>query len=137
KLVVVTAGDHRGQAGRRTAGGVAGMRLAPGDRVVAACSVGPGDLVVLHEGGSGKRVEIADVPAKGRGGGGVALASPDKPAKEPAGPVAAIRCVDGPAGAILLSGQIAKVPAVEAANRAAVSRPLVETVVGDEVAGIA
>ncbi len=120
-----------------SAGGVAGMRLAPGDRIVGACAVGPGELVVLHEGGAGKRVELADVPAKGRGGGGVALAAPDKPAKEPAGPVAAIRCVDGPASAILLSGQLAKVPAGDAANRAAVSRPLVDVVVGDEIVGLA
>ncbi|MEY4227179.1 MAG: hypothetical protein RL190_1936, partial [Actinomycetota bacterium] len=119
------------------AGGVAGMRLAPGDRIVSACAVGPGDLVVLHEGGHGKRVDLADVPAKGRGTGGVQLASPDKPSKEPAGPVAAIRCADGPAQAVLLSGQIAKVPAEAAVNRAAVSRPLVDVVVGDEAVGLA
>jgi len=119
------------------AGGVAGMRLAPGDRIVAACAVGPGDLVVLHASGHGKRVDLADVPAKGRGGGGVQLASPDKPAKEPAGPVAAIRCADGPTQAILLSGRVAKVPADPAVNRAAVSRPLVEVVVGDEAVGLA
>jgi DNA gyrase/topoisomerase IV subunit A len=113
------------------------MRLAPGDRIVAACAVGPGDLVVVHESGHGKRVDLADVPAKGRGTGGVQLASPDKPSKEPAGPVAAIRCADGPAGAILLSGQIAKVPAETAVNRAAVSRPLVDIVVGDEAVGLA
>ena len=92
---------------------------------------------MLHEGGAGKRVALDDVPAKGRGGGGVALAAPDKPAKEPARPVAAIRCVDGPAAAVLLSGQLVKVPAGDTANRAAVSRPLVDVVVGDEVVGIA
>ena len=100
-------------------------------------AVGAGDLVVLHEGGAGKRVALDDVPAKGRGGGGVALAAPDKPAKEPAGPVAAIRCVDGPAAAVLLSGQLVKVPAGDTSNRAAISRPLVDVVVGDEVVGIA
>ncbi len=119
------------------AGGVAGMRLGPGDRIVSACAVGPGDLVVLHESGHGKRVDLADVPAKGRGTGGVQLASPDKPSKDPAGPLAAIRCVDGPAQAVLLSGQIAKVPAEAAVNRAAVSRPLVDVVVGDEAVGLA
>ena len=50
---------------------------------------------------------------------------------------AAIRCVDGPAAAVLLSGQLVKVPAGDTANRAAVSRPLVDVVVGDEVVGIA
>ncbi len=120
-----------------SAGGVAGMKLAPGDRIVAACAVTPGDLHVAHESGFGKRVSIADVPAKGRGGGGVALAAPDKPTKEPAGPVAAIRCAEGEPQAVLLSGQISRVPASEAVNRATVSRPLVDVVVGDEVVGLA
>ena len=78
-----------------------------------------------------------DVPAKGRGGGGVALAVPDKPAKEPAGPIAAVRCTEGEPVAVLLSGQLAKMPASDAVNRAAVSRPLVDVVVGDEVIGLA
>jgi DNA gyrase subunit A len=120
-----------------SAGGVAGMRIAPDDRVAMACAVGSGELLVLHEGGAGKRVDLADVPAKGRGGGGVALAAPDKPAREPAGQVAAIACVEGRAGAILLSGQIAPVPAGEVVNRAAVSRPAVDVIVGDEVVAIA
>ena len=119
-----------------SAGGVAGMKLAPGDRIVSACAVTPGDLHVAHESGFGKRVSIADIPSKGRGGGGVALAAPDKPTKEPAGPVAAIRCAEGEPQAILLSGQISKVPASEAVNRATVSRPLVDVVVGDEVVGL-
>ena len=32
-----------------SAGGVAGMRIAPGDRIVAACAVRTGDLVVLQD----------------------------------------------------------------------------------------
>jgi hypothetical protein len=92
---------------------------------------------VAHESGFGKRVSIADIPSKGRGGGGVALAASDKPTKEPAGPIAAIRCAEGEPQAILLSGQIAKVLASEAVNRATVSRPLVDVVVGDEVVGLA
>ena len=116
-----------------SAGGVLGIKLAPGDRVIGACAVTPGDLYVAHESGFGKRVAIDDIPAKGRGGGGVALASPDKPSKEPAGLVSAVVCSEAAPVATLLSGQIIAVPETEAANRAAVSRPLVDTMVGDEV----
>ncbi len=118
-----------------SAGGVAGMRLAVGDRIVGACVAGPGDLHVLHEGGFGKRVDLADVPSKGRGGSGVALAAPDKPAKEPAGPVSAIGCGET-AVAVLLSGQLVPVPTGDAVNRATVSRPLVEVIVGDEIVAV-
>jgi DNA gyrase subunit A len=93
-----------------SAGGVLGMKLAPG--------------------------AIADIPSKGRGGGGVALAAPDKPSKEPAGLVSAIACAETAPVATLLSGQILPVPETEAVNRAAVSRPLVDTMVGDEVVAL-
>jgi DNA gyrase subunit A len=119
-----------------SAGGVLGMKLAPGDRVIGACAVTPGDLYVAHESGFGKRVGIAEIPSKGRGGGGVALAAPDKPSKEPAGLVSAIACAETAPVATLLSGQILPVPETEAVNRAAVSRPLVDTMVGDEVVAL-
>ncbi len=119
-----------------SAGGVLGMKLAPGDRVIGACAVTPGDLYVAHESGFGKRVAIAEIPSKGRGGGGVALAAPDKPSKEPAGLVSAIACAETAPVATLLSGQILPVPETEAVNRAAVSRPLVDTMVGDEVVAL-
>ena len=119
-----------------SAGGVLGMKLAPGDRVIGACAVTPGDLYVAHESGFGKRVGIDDIPSKGRGGGGVALAAPDKPSKEPAGLVSAIACAETAPVATLLSGQILPVPETEAVNRAAVSRPLVDTMVGDEVVAL-
>ena len=120
-----------------SAGGVAGIKLAPGDRVIGACAVVPGDVHVIHESGCGKRVTLADVPTKGRGGGGVALAAPDKPTKEPAGAVSAIACTAAAPAAMLLSGQIVPLPTSEPANRAAVSRPLVDTMVGDEVVALA
>ena len=119
-----------------SAGGVLGMKLAPGDRVIGACAVTPGDLYVAHESGFGKRVALDDIPAKGRGGGGVALAAPDKPSKDPAGLVSAIACAEAAPVATLLSGQILPVPETEAVNRAAVSRPLVDTMVGDEVVAL-
>jgi DNA gyrase/topoisomerase IV subunit A len=118
------------------AGGVAGMRIGGGDRIVAACVAGPGDAVVLHEGGFGKRVSLGDIPTKGRGGAGVALAAPDKPAREPAGPVAALACPDGTGHAVLMSGQVVPIVIDEAVARSTVSRPVVEVVVGDEVAAV-
>jgi hypothetical protein len=66
----------------------------------------------------------------------VALAAPDKPSKEPAGLVSAIACAETAPVATLLSGQILPVPETEAVNRAAVSRPLVDTMVGDEVVAL-
>ena len=120
-----------------SAGGVSGMRVAAQDSIVSACALAPGDLFVVHEGGHGKRVTLADVPSKGRGGGGVQLAAPDKPAKEPAGLIVAIACSESEASALLLSGQISPLAASEVANRAAVSRPLVNVVVGDEVVSLA
>ena len=71
------------------AGGVAGMNLDRGDRVVAA-GVATGDLLlVMHELGHGKAVPLDEYPVKGRATGGVVSANPGVPKKEPAGPVAA------------------------------------------------
>ena len=120
-----------------SAGGVAGMKLAAGDRVVSACIVGEGAVHVSHELGFGKRVPLDDIPSKGRGGGGVALAAPDKPSKDPAGPLSAIVCSEAAPVAVLMSGQIVPVPDTEPATRAAVSRPLVDVVVGDEIVALA
>ncbi len=119
-----------------SAGGVAGIKLAAGDRVVGACLAGDGDLYVAHESGFGKRVPLVDIPTKGRGGGGVALAAPDKPSKDPAGFVSAIACSSEPPAAVLLSGQITTLPGSEPTARAAVSRPLIDVVVGDEVVAL-
>ncbi len=134
--VLRTAVDPIRPVKSANAGGVAGMRIGGGDRIVAACVAGPGDAVVLHEGGFGKRVSLGDIPTKGRGGAGVALAAPDKPAREPAGPVAALACPDGTGHAVLMSGQVVPVVIDEAVARSTVSRPVVEVVVGDEVAAV-
>jgi len=134
--VLRTATDPIRPVKSASAGGVAGMRIAAGDRVVSACVAGPGDAIVLHESGFGKRVALTDIPTKGRGGGGVALAAPDKPTRTPAGPIATVACPDGAGYAVLLSGQVVEVAPSEIVARATVSRALVEVVVGDEVAAL-
>ena len=124
------------------AGGVAGMRLDRGDEIVAASAV-PAEaatqaaLLVVHAGGLGKVVPVAEYPRKGRGTGGVQSASTDTPRRAPAGPVAAATVVppEGEAYVMTRSGGLTRVGVreLEPVGRAAVSRPLVDTVVGDEV----
>jgi DNA gyrase subunit A len=123
------------------AGGVAGMRLDAGDRVVTAC-VARGDLVLLaHERGNGKAIALADVPRKGRGTGGVQGAATDAPKRDPAGPVAAALALAAGETALVLtaSGGLTRVAAddVEMSTRAAVSRVLAEVAAGDRVSAAA
>ena len=119
------------------AGGVAGMNLERGDRVVAA-GVARGDLLlVMHELGHGKAVPLEEYPVKGRATGGVVSANPGVPKKAPAGAVTAALALPAAAEAMVLtaSGGLARfaVAQLEPASRAAVSRHLVDVVVGDEV----
>jgi DNA gyrase subunit A len=62
----------------RAAAGVRGMRVRPGDPVVAACvlvGAAPDDaLLVATSTAYAKRVRVGDVPAQARGGSGVRLA---------------------------------------------------------------
>lgn len=65
-------GDVRSMG--RSAGGVRGMKLREGDFVVAADAASPDDereLLVVTDGGYGKRTELALFPRKGRGTMGV------------------------------------------------------------------
>lgn len=56
----------------RTSGGVRGIRLAPGARVVGVETVDDGeDLLVVTTRGLGKRTSIDEYPVQGRGGQGV------------------------------------------------------------------
>ncbi len=120
------------------AGGVAGMRLDAGDRVVAATLAGPALQLVLHEGGNGKAVPSEEYPVKGRGTGGVASSPTDAPRRAPAGPIAAAAAVEegGRALVVTLSGaaHVVEATGVEG-GRATVSRPLVDVLLGDEVVG--
>jgi DNA gyrase subunit A len=113
------------------------MNLERGDRVVAA-GVARGDtLLVMHELGHGKAVPLDEYPLKGRATGGVVSANPGVPKKAPAGPVTAAVALPAAAEAMVLtaSGGFARfaVAQLEPASRAAVSRHLVDVVVGDEV----
>ncbi|MDO4776541.1 MAG: DNA gyrase subunit A [Cardiobacteriaceae bacterium] len=56
----------------RGAGGVRGMSLDDGQRVIALCAVeDEGDILTITENGYGKRTPAADYPQKGRGTKGV------------------------------------------------------------------
>jgi DNA gyrase subunit A len=121
------------------AGGVAGIALAEGDRVVSAAHAAREELLVLHDGGSAKRVPLADYPRKGRATGGVASASADKPTRRPAGRVAGAWPLD-PRGTTVFSrrGRLVRVdPAqIELGTRATVSKPWITFAQGDEPRGV-
>ena len=55
----------------RTAGGVRGIRLEEGQRVMSLIVVGEGQVLTATENGYGKRTPVADFPIQGRGGQGV------------------------------------------------------------------
>ena len=55
----------------RTACGVRGIRLAPGQKVIALIIVDEGTVLTATENGYGKRTLVSDYPSHGRGGQGV------------------------------------------------------------------
>ena len=55
----------------RTAGGVRGIRLEAGQRVISLLILGEGDVLTATENGYGKRTPVAEYPRRGRGGRGV------------------------------------------------------------------
>jgi DNA gyrase subunit A len=55
----------------RTAAGVRGIRLVPGQRVIALIIVGDGDVLTATANGYGKRTPVDDYPIHRRGGQGV------------------------------------------------------------------
>ena len=55
----------------RSACGVRGVRLEPGQQVIALIVVGEGTVLTATENGYGKRTPVADYPRRGRGGQGV------------------------------------------------------------------
>jgi DNA gyrase subunit A len=122
------------------AGGVAGMRLDPGDRVIAAGAARGDVLLVVHERGHGKAVALADYPRKGRGTGGVQSAAIDGPRRDPAGPVAGALALAAGEAAYVLSaaGSLARVVAseLEPLGRATVSRGLADVAAGDRISAV-
>jgi DNA gyrase/topoisomerase IV subunit A len=123
------------------AGGVAGIALAEGDRVVSAVRAAGEDLLVVHERGAAKRVPLAEYPRKGRATGGVVSAHVDRPTRGagPAGPVAGAWPVFGDPP-LLFSEQGRLIPLdrgqVEAGARAAVSRLAFAFALGDRPRGL-
>jgi DNA gyrase subunit A len=118
------------------AGGVAGIRLATGDRVVAAGVAAGEAVLVLHELGHGKLVPLTAYPVQGRGSGGVQSAIPAIPKRAPAGAVAASVALAGEGEAMVLTaagGLHLLGRGLEQATRATASRRLVELAAGDEV----
>ncbi|PWG63476.1 DNA gyrase subunit A [Sediminicurvatus halobius] len=55
----------------RTAAGVRGIRLGPGQSVIQCLILGEGDVLSVTANGYGKRTRVADYPIRGRGGMGV------------------------------------------------------------------
>jgi len=55
----------------RLAAGVRGMRLEPGQQVIALMILDEGDILTATENGYGKRTPLEDYPLRGRGGMGV------------------------------------------------------------------
>lgn len=83
----------------RPAAGVRGIRLRPSDRVVAMGLAQPdGDLLVVTEGGFGKRTRLDEYPVHGRGGGGVATIRPG----DKIGPVVSAAITTDSVGEIIL-----------------------------------
>jgi DNA gyrase subunit A len=121
------------------AGGVAGISLRADDRLVAVTLARADHLLVVHAGGHAKLVPMADYPRKGRGTGGVISADPQTPRREPAGEIATAVSVAIGADALILTagGNLTRVTTgsgpLAPTTRSAVSRPLVDVVVGDTV----
>jgi DNA gyrase subunit A len=69
KAIRFKEGDVRAMG--RTACGVRGIRLAPGQKVIALIIVDEGSVLTATENGYGKRTLVSDYPSHGRGGQGV------------------------------------------------------------------
>ncbi|MGE0227992.1 MAG: DNA gyrase subunit A [Dehalococcoidia bacterium] len=84
----------------RASGGVRGMRIGPGARVIALVVAGEGsDLLVVSERGVGKRTPMEEYPRQGRGGQGVVTFR----VTTRSGPLAVARAVNAEHEVILVS----------------------------------
>lgn len=109
ELMLVTAGGYalrfdesQVRSMGRQASGVTGIRMRPGDRVASLEVVEPGAcLLLVTEGGYGKRSVLADYPRHARGGRGVRTA--DIKAITRTGKIAAARVVQADDEVTLIS----------------------------------
>jgi DNA gyrase subunit A len=131
--------DERVRPMGRTAGGVRGMTLTEGDRMVGMVAferTSPATLVTVCERGYGKRTPLSDYPTKNRGGKGViAIKTSARNGK-----VAAVRVVSDEDHLILISdkGKIIRVRALDISvtGRAAQGVRMMRLDDGEQVAAI-
>ncbi len=131
--------DERVRPMGRTAGGVRGMTLTAGDRMVGMVAferTSPATLVTVCERGYGKRTPLSDYPTKNRGGKGVIAIK----ATARNGKVAAVRVVSDEDHLILISdkGKIIRVRAtdISVTGRAAQGVRMMRLDDGEQVAAI-
>ncbi|KAB2910965.1 MAG: DNA gyrase subunit A [Kofleriaceae bacterium] len=131
--------DERVRPMGRTAGGVRGMTLTAGDRMVGMVAferTSPATLVTVCERGYGKRTPLSDYPTKNRGGKGVIAIK----ATARNGKVAAVRVVSDEDHLILISdkGKIIRVRAtdISTTGRAAQGVRMMRLDDGEQVAAI-
>jgi DNA gyrase subunit A len=131
--------DERVRPMGRTAGGVRGMTLTAGDRMVGMVTferTSAATLVTVCERGYGKRTPLSDYPTKNRGGKGVIAIK----ATARNGKVAAVRVVSDEDHLILISdkGKIIRVRAtdISVTGRAAQGVRMMRLDDGEQVAAI-
>jgi DNA gyrase subunit A len=145
ELILVTA---RGQAvtfaesvlrvSGRTSGGVRGIRLDPGDDLVALQVVRPeGSLLMITGNGIGKQTPFGEFPRHGRGGSGVRASVLD----ERTGPLVAAQAVDAETKeivAITRHAVVIRIPveSVSTLHRAARGVQLMRVASGEAVAAL-
>ena len=122
----------------RTAGGVRGIRLRKGDRVVGLAVVRPeATLLTVCENGYGKRTDFSEYPTRHRGGMGVLSIR----ATRRNGPVVAVRETFEPEELILVTeqGMTVRTPAasVRCIGRSTQGVKLIATGEGDKVSSVA
>jgi len=124
----------------RNAGGVTGIRLRPGDILAGAEVAEPGaDLLVVTEGGFGKRTPIADYKPKSRGSQG--MATINQKAIEEIGKIAVARVVtqDDELTFISAGGIVMRMKAVKVSQTGRATRgvKLMDLEKGNRVASVA
>lgn len=119
-----------------SAGGVALMKLSAEDKIVSASLVKDNThLLILHDNGYGKLVDISEYPQKGRGTQGVASADPTKPASNKAGNIAGAWAVGkGEYSLLSKAGVLIEVDTKKIAptTRATVSKAIVKSLVAGD-----
>jgi DNA gyrase subunit A len=123
----------------RTSGGVRGIRLVKGDKVVSL-NLAPkdGQLLVVNENGYGKRTSVDEYPSQSRGGSGVITSKVTKKT----GPVATARVItekDNDLMIISAGGVVIRtdVSTIHVAGRATQGVRLMNLGEGDSVVAVA